>query len=231
VEVDGAYCGTSSIMPQKRNADACECVRGLAGRAIGWLPAVLGTLKGASSTDCDSDFVPDVITEAADTVWRALDLMRGVLDTVKINTDRMRERAGIYWSTASNLADTIVRERQLSFRTAHHVVAALVRLATERNLRPDQATGALLDEAARETLERQLELPDAVIRKALDPHEFMLSRATQGSIHPDETRRMLADCEARLAAQEAWRDTVKEKLATARKALDEAVARYTGHWR
>lgn len=228
VEVDGAYCGTSSIMPQKKNADACECVRGLAGRALGWLPAALGMLKGASSTDCDSDFVPDVFGEAADTTWRALDLMQGVLDTLVVKADRMRERAGIYWSTASNLADTIVREKSLSFRTAHHVVATLVRLATERNLRPDQVTPTLLAEAAREALGHTLDLPDSAIHRALDPEEFMRNRKTLGSIHPDETRRMLNDCQDRLRAHEAWRDSATARIAGAREALHRAVSQYTG---
>jgi argininosuccinate lyase len=226
VEVDGAYCGTSSIMPQKKNADACECIRGLAGRAMGWLPAALGMLKGATSTDCDSDFVPDVMSEAADTTWRALDLLHGVLDTLTVKTERMRERAGIFWSTASNLADTIVRERGLSFRTAHHVVAALVRLATEQSIRPDQVTARLVDEAARATLGRALELPDAVIRAALDPEQFMWNRATQGSIHPDETRRLLADCERRIQAHREWREATAAKLARADEARKAAVAKY-----
>jgi argininosuccinate lyase len=206
VEVDAAYCGTSSIMPQKKNADACECVRGMAGRAIGWLPAALGTLKGATSTDCDSDFVPDVMSEAADTTWRALDLMRGVLDTLSVKADRMRERSGIFWSTASN------------------VVAALVRLATEQNVRPDQVVSRLVDDAARATVGHPLELPDTLIHTALDPEQFMWNRATQGSIHPDETRRLLADCENRLTTHQGWRESTRVKLDRAKGTLETAVA-------
>jgi argininosuccinate lyase len=140
----------------------------------------------------------------------------------------MRERAAIYWSTASNLADTIVREQGLSFRTAHHVVAALVRLATERKIRPDQVTPDLVAEAAREALGHPLQLTDRAIHRALDPEEFMKNRQTSGSIHPDETRRMLDDCHARLREHQAWREAARARIDAARDSLARAVAAHTG---
>jgi len=226
VELSDDYCGTSSIMPQKKNADSLEMVRGWAGQAIGWLPCALGTLKAATSTDCDNDFVGDIMHQASKVAWRATDLMNGALATMIVHTDRMRERAGANWTTANNLADTLVRHCNVSFRTAHHVVGRLVRLAVREGIPPHEVGAALLDQAARETINEPLNVPQKVITDALDPAQFVQSRRTKGSVHPREVEALLASARQKAAAHRAWYATKQTQLETSREMLRGEVMRY-----
>ncbi len=225
VEVDDGYCGSSSIMPQKKNAVALEHVRGFAGRALGWFPASAGIARSASSTDCDPAYTGHVLDEATDTTWRCLDLVVGVLESLTINTDEMRRRAGAFWSTASALADAIVRERDLSFRTAHHVVARLVRNAVRDGVTVEAVTGAMLDAAAQETLGRPLGLATPWVREQLDPARFLEALATEGSPSPREMAKQLADAEGRLTRHRAWRESRRQQIEQGRRLLAEAVRR------
>lgn len=226
VELADGYCGTSSIMPQKKNADSLEMVRGWAGQAIGWLPWALGTLKGATSTDCDNDFVGDIMQQASEVAWRASDLLNGAISTMTVHTGRMRERTDANWTTANNLADALVRQCNLSFRTAHHVVGRLVRLAVADGIPPREVGTALLDRAARETINEPLGVPQTLITEALDPARFVESRRTKGSVHPREVAALLAAARDKLAAHRAWYAAKQTQLERAAEALRTEVARY-----
>jgi len=226
VELSDDYCGTSSIMPQKKNADSLEMVRGWAGQAIGWLPCALGTLKAATSTDCDNDFVGDIMHQASDVAWRATDLMNGALETMTVHAGRMRERAGANWSTANNLADTLVRQCDLSFRTAHHVVGRLVRLAVSEGIPPQEVGAALLDRAAMETINRRLGVSQKLIADALDPAQFVRSRRTKGSVHPQEVEALLRAGREKLASHRAWYTAKHTQIEAAKQMLQAEVSRY-----
>jgi argininosuccinate lyase len=127
--------------------------------------------------------------------------MSGVLDTLIVHTDRMREMAAGSGSTASNLADAIVRARRLSYRQAHHVVARLVRIAIEENIPASATSQELLDRAAMETIGKILRLKTREVRDALDLDAFVETRVTTGSINPDEVKRMIREGRAKLATK------------------------------
>ncbi len=225
VEVDDGYCGSSSIMPQKKNAVALEHIRGFAGRALGWFPASAGIARSASSTDCDPAYTGHVLDEATDTTWRCLDLAVGVLESLKIDADEMRRRTGAFWSTASALADAIVRARDLSFRTAHHVVARLVRNAVRDDVTVAAVTGAMLDAAAQETIGRPLGLSTAWAQEQLDPVRFLEALVTEGSPSPREMVKQLAYTDERLQRHRTWREARREQIERGRRLLAEAVRR------
>ena len=92
VELADEYAGTSSIMPQKKNPYALGVVKGLAGQAIGWMPWMQGIFKGATSTDLDYPYVGDLLDQATRSAVAATDLMEGVVRTLSINVEVMRER-------------------------------------------------------------------------------------------------------------------------------------------
>jgi argininosuccinate lyase len=186
-----------------------------------------GVFKSATSTDCNYPYVEGLLTEASECAFAAADLMQGALDTLVVKTDVMRQRAGAFWGTASNLADEIVRSCNLSFRTAHHVVGRLVRIAVAEKLPPEQITAAHLAQAARETIGRPLDLSDKVIRLALDPVQFIMSRSTLGSVNPAEGERMVADGTTRLAGHVAWLAAKNKRIEDARAELKATVTRYS----
>ena len=117
----------SSIMPQKRNPDAAELVRGHAGRIMGCMTALMVTMKGlplAYSKDMQDDKPP--VFEAHDLIGLCLAAMTGMVESATFRTDRMRAVADAGFATATDLADWLVREAGLPFREAHHVTGRVV---------------------------------------------------------------------------------------------------------
>lgn len=135
VALPDAYSTGSSIMPQKRNPDAAELVRGHAGRIMGCMTALCVTMKGlplAYSKDMQDD-KPSVF-EAHDLLALSIAAMTGMVETLHFRTDRMRSLAMAGFATATDLADWLVRKGNIPFREAHHITGAVVKLAEERAL-------------------------------------------------------------------------------------------------
>jgi argininosuccinate lyase len=133
VALSDAWSTGSSIMPQKRNPDAAELVRGHAGRITGCMTALMMTMKGlplAYSKDMQDDKPP--VFEAHALLGLSLAAMTGMVESATFRTDRMREVAQSGHATATDLADWLVREAGLPFREAHHVTGRAVKLAEER---------------------------------------------------------------------------------------------------
>ncbi|MFP4537991.1 MAG: argininosuccinate lyase [Dichotomicrobium sp.] len=133
-----AFTTGSSIMPQKRNPDAAELVRAKVGRIAGAFQALAMVMKGlplAYSKDMQEDKQPAF--EALDALALMLPAMTGMIGDLEPDTARMREAASRRFSTATDLADWLVRALGMPFREAHHVTGRIVRLAEERGLSLD----------------------------------------------------------------------------------------------
>jgi len=123
----------SSIMPQKKNPDAAELTRAKVGRILGSLVTLMTVMKGlplAYSKDMQEDKEP--VFDAADALALALAAMAGMVADMTPNTDRLREAAAQGFSTATDLADWLVRDLGMPFRDAHHVTGSLVKMAEDR---------------------------------------------------------------------------------------------------
>jgi argininosuccinate lyase len=226
VEIADDLAGTSSIMPQKKNPHSLERIRGLSGSAIGWLPSVLGTLRSASSSDLDLYFAPDPTEQFLTATLSALALMRITLQTLTVKKDVMSQRAGIFWSTASNLADEIVRNCGLSFRTAHHVVGRLVRNSLEQGIGPLDVTANMVDQAAQESIGRSLGLSNELVQKALDPQAFLSTRVTEGSPNPGAVENMIKEGEHRQAIHRKWHTQTSKQIEDSHQLLCMEINRY-----
>ena len=137
VRVADAFSTGSSMMPNKKNPDPAELVRGRVGRVIGALTGTLTMLKGlplAYQRDLQEDKPP--LFEAAATVEASLGVMAGLIATLAVNRERMAAAAGEGYTTATAVADALVR-RGVAFRTAHHVVGSLVGEAERRAIALD----------------------------------------------------------------------------------------------
>jgi argininosuccinate lyase len=133
VRLSDAFSTGSSIMPQKKNPDAAELVRAKTGRINGSLIALLTVMKGlplAYSKDMQED--KEQVFDAAETLELALAAMTGMIADLEAVPDAMRRAAGAGYSTATDLADWLVREAGMPFRQAHHVTGRVVALAEER---------------------------------------------------------------------------------------------------
>ena len=133
VALPDAWSTGSSIMPQKRNPDAAELVRGHSGRIIGCMTSLIVTMKGlplAYSKDMQDDKEP--VFEAFDLLALSLTAMTGMVATLIFRTDRMRALAESGFATATDLADWLVRAAEVPFREAHHITGRAVKAAEER---------------------------------------------------------------------------------------------------
>lgn len=133
MRVSDDYSTGSSIMPQKRNPDAAELVRGKAGRVFGALMGLLTVMKGLPLTygkDMQEDKEP--VFDASDTMELCVSVMTGMIKTATYNAERMKADAGKGFATATDLADWLVRVLAMPFRDAHHVTGALVKMAEDR---------------------------------------------------------------------------------------------------
>jgi argininosuccinate lyase len=131
----------SSIMPQKKNPDAAELVRGHSGRILGLMTGLMVMMKGlplAYSKDMQDDKEP--VFEAHDLLDLSLAAITGMLADIRFVPERMRDAAASGYSTATDLADWLVREKGMPFRDAHHLTGRAVREAETRGL-PLQALG------------------------------------------------------------------------------------------
>jgi argininosuccinate lyase len=130
IRLTDAFTTGSSIMPQKKNPDAAELIRAKAGKALGSFQQLSVVMKGlplAYSKDMQEDKVPTF--EAFDALELSLRAMAGMILDLEPNAERMAAAAGAGFSTATDLADWLVRELGLPFRDAHHVTGAAVKRA------------------------------------------------------------------------------------------------------
>ncbi|MCD8526247.1 MAG: argininosuccinate lyase [Alphaproteobacteria bacterium] len=134
VRLADSWSTGSSIMPQKKNPDAAELIRGKTGRLNGNLVQMLTVLKGlplAYNKDLQED--KEAVFDSYDTICLCLEAMEGMLSTAQFNTDKMKKDAEAGFTTATALADWLVMHLNIPFRQAHHITGAIVKEAEERN--------------------------------------------------------------------------------------------------
>ena len=186
----------SSIMPQKRNPDAAELVRGHSGRIAGCMTALVMTMKGlplAYSKDMQDDKPP--VFEAHDLLGLSIAAMTGMVASATFRTDRMRALAESGFATATDLADWLVREAGLPFREAHHVTGRAVKLAEERGVRLDQ-----LELGALQAIDSAV---DERVYAVLSVDASVASRTSFGGTAPARVREAIAAAKAARAGEKA----------------------------
>jgi argininosuccinate lyase len=192
VSLADRYCTGSSIMPQKKNPDVPELMRGKTGRVVGDLVALLVLTKGqplAYNKDNQEDKEP--LFDAVDTLRDTLALLADLLAGVKVNAGRMRAAVAEGFATATDLADYLVR-KGLAFRDAHEVVARAVREA--------ESAGRDLGELPLATLQGFSPLVGEDVYAVLTPEGSVASRAHPGGTAPSAVRAAIAAARLSLAA-------------------------------
>jgi argininosuccinate lyase len=185
VHLSDAFSTGSSIMPQKRNPDAAELVRGHSGRIAGAMTALVMTMKGlplAYSKDMQDDKAP--VFEAHDLLMLSLRALAGMVETSGFDVERLRAAAGAGFSTATDLADWLVQAADVPFREAHHITGAAVRVAEER--------GCTLAELPIEVLQSIDGRIDARVYDVLSVDASVRSRTSHGGTAPENVRAQVA---------------------------------------
>jgi argininosuccinate lyase len=135
ISLSDRFTSGSSIMPQKKNPDGAELIRGKTGRITGALISLLTTMKGLTLTyskDMQEDKEP--LFDALESSKLTLKVMSGMIDDMKINSDKMLAMASSDYSCATDLADWLVKNLKIPFRQSHHITGAIVKMAEDRGL-------------------------------------------------------------------------------------------------
>ncbi|MBO9574108.1 MAG: argininosuccinate lyase [Sphingobium sp.] len=191
ISLPDAYSTGSSIMPQKRNPDAAELVRGHAGRIMGCMTSLCVTMKGlplAYSKDMQDDKPP--VFEAHDLIGLSITAMAGMVETTTFRTDRMRALAESGFATATDLADWLVREANVPFREAHHITGRTVKAAEEK--------GCALADLPLDALKAIDARIDDRVYAVLTVDASVASRKSYGGTAPDQVRARIAEARAAL---------------------------------
>jgi argininosuccinate lyase len=205
VRAADAFSTGSSMMPNKKNPDPAELVRGRAARVIGSLTGLLALLKGlplAYQRDLQEDKPP--LFESAATLEASLGVMAGMVDTLRVDRERMLAAAGEGYITATAVADALVR-RGVAFRAAHHIVGTLVAEAEKTGVQLDALSDATIaaavaasDDGAAQSLGRDAALPGE-LRAAAALDGALASCDVIGGTAPRRVASALAAARARLA--------------------------------
>ncbi len=180
IQIGDAFCTGSSIMPQKRNPDVPELARGKTGRVTGHLMALLTLMKAqplAYNKDNQEDKEP--LFDTADTLVSTLSIVAEMLRDVTVNKDVLRRAAMEGFSTATDLADYLVK-KGMPFRDAHEVVAKVVKLAEQE--------GSALSDLPLSTLKGFSDSIDKDVFGVLTLEGSLSSRNTPGGTAPDQVR-------------------------------------------
>jgi len=210
VRIPAEYATGSSIMPQKRNPDYAELVRARAGTVHGCLMSVLSICKALPySYNRDLQEVTPHLLKATKTTAASVAVMKGMVEKLELKREEMKRKAQIGFTTATELADTIVRETGVSFRTAHKIVSSMA----EKGV--DKVTLEELNEVAGAVIGKKLSelgLNDEKVNEAMNIVSNIEKRAVQGGPAKKEVLRMLRVRKMDLDKDEKSRQAKEERV-------------------
>jgi argininosuccinate lyase len=200
IDIPDRYCGTSSIMMQKKNVYLTQWVKGAAAEATGGLVTTLMADKAPTGLPIlEHQYSRAAITRTFQNLLRDLRLLAEMMPEIKVNREGMLKSAGDHWAQAADVAGMLVREKGLPWRSAHQIVGILVRLSYERGLKPRQIRPELLDEASTIYMGEGLNLDEGKLLEALDPSLSVRRRTLYGGPAPVQVQERMPEYEQRLS--------------------------------
>lgn len=205
IELDDGYSTGSSIMPQKKNPDMCELIRGKTGRVYGHLIGLLTVMKGLPlAYDKDMQEDKEGVFDALDTLYFALDIYAGMISTMTVNGDHTREVLESDFSNATDMADYLAK-KGLPFRQAHAVVGNAVHYCIENHK-------VLLD-LSMEEFRSMSPLFEEDIKEALSIENCVKNRESYGGTGPKSVERQQTHAEKSIASMKETMDAWKQEMA------------------
>ena len=199
VDLADAFTRASILMPQKRNPYSLAIVRGAAGVLIGRLSGFLAVAKSPSARSDNLIFAYGEVPRALDLSIRVTRLMAGVVRTLQVNEDRMREALDAGYTQATDLTEFIVQTCGVDYRSAYVVVGNTVREASRRGIPGREITGEMLDEIALEHTGQAWGLSGRDLSDVLDPMSIVATRTADGGAAPSAVGAMVEHCRDRAA--------------------------------
>ncbi len=205
IELDDGYSTGSSIMPQKKNPDMCELIRGKTGRVYGHLIGLLTVMKGLPlAYDKDMQEDKEGVFDALDTLYFALDIYAGMISTMTVNGDHTRQVLESDFSNATDMADYLAK-KGLPFRQAHAVVGSAVHYCIEHHK-------GLLD-LSMEEFRSMSPLFEEDIKEALSIENCVKNRESYGGTGPKSVERQQTHAEKAIVSMKETMDAWKQEMA------------------
>ena len=205
IELDDGYSTGSSIMPQKKNPDMCELIRGKTGRVYGHLIGLLTVMKGLPlAYDKDMQEDKEGVFDAIDTLYFALDIYAGMISTMTVNGEHTRAVLESDFSNATDMADYLAK-KGLPFRQAHAVVGNAVHYCIEHHK-------VLLD-LSMDEFKSMSPLFEEDIKEALSIENCVKNRESYGGTGPKSVERQQTHAEKAIASMKETMDAWKQEMA------------------
>jgi argininosuccinate lyase len=229
IRVADPYVQISSIMPQKRNPVSLEHIRSLSSSGFGTASTVLQMLHNTPFGD-----IVDTEDDLQPHLWQSLKLseqlfrlLSVVVGTLEVNKELLLERAKRSFATVTELADTLVREKNVPFRSAHSIASAVVKAALSRQLDASQVTSDLVDEVSEQVVGHRLGVSQELVARAMDPVHFVQIRKLPGGPASDEMRRTIENRKKTLKGALSWLDEQIERSSEADAQLNRIIKEWS----
>ncbi|MFC2162098.1 argininosuccinate lyase [Candidatus Altiarchaeota archaeon] len=220
LELDDGYTAGSSIMPQKKNPCVAELARGQTGRVYGSLMQLLTMMKGIPmgyNRDLQEDKPP--LWNAFDVLDNTLDVFNGMISTMNVNKERLAELAGANFTTATELANHLVREQGISFRECHNIVGDLVGTLHRKGKKFMD-----FDEVEKILEKHGISIPYDEMRNIFDPKKTIHTYKSMGSTSPKQVSLMIREFEKDLKSRKKTIQDQEDKISSARHLTQKIVA-------
>lgn len=227
VRCDDSDVITSSIMPQKANPVLLETVLASTAQVHGHLMSVLGTLKGSSANNTEVGRADSPAMQAIDETVFAIEALGKVLSRMQVDRELMARRTAMYWAQATDLADLLVQTTGISFRQAHRIVGTLVSRSIEEGLAPVDVTPEMVSEAATQALGSPLDIPEDVVKTAIDPWQGVLRRRLLGGPAPEAVIPLIEEARNQLASDRLLEEGLRDTVTAAYEELERAAHHVT----
>ncbi|MBU5483371.1 argininosuccinate lyase [Clostridium sp. MSJ-11] len=208
LKVSKGYVQISSIMPQKRNPVSIEHIRALLSSVIGNCSTILTMLHNTPYGD-----IVDTEDDAQPYIWKAMDTMKdiynllySIMATLEINKEVLKDRAEKSFAMVTELADTLLREYKIPFRLAHSIVSASVDKCMKEGLLPKDIDRKMLETLYEEKCGRKIKFHEEIIKKALDPYNFVNIRSVEGGPAPKSMKDMISKGRKANVSNINWHD-------------------------
>jgi len=230
IDFPDSVAGTSSIMPQKKNPVVLEYLKGKGGHMLGLLTGALGALKGTHFTHSGDGNRESMrgFWDAVEEGRRCASLLKLVLEHAEPQRVNMLTKARRDFSSATDLADMLVRDAGMSFREAHHVVGAVVREALDRHIPACEIDSDMVDRATLNVTGRAVRVEAEAVTRCLDPEQGVAARLSEGGPAPMRVREQVAVQRDELARDRCAIEVVVNQVAAAREAMQEAMGALGG---
>jgi argininosuccinate lyase len=219
VDLDDGFSRSSVLMPNKRNPYALSIVRGASGVLIGRLSGFLAVVKSPSARSDNFIFAYGEVPRALDLSIRVTALMSGVIRTLKVHPDRLREQLMRGYAQSTDLAEHLTQLCHVDYRSAYQVVGDVVRSASRDGVPGRELTAEMVNAAALARTGVSWAVTDADLAPVLDPVQIVASRQALGGAAPEPVGRMLAMTRAAADELAAEAEQRREAFAAAEQAL------------